>query len=96
MAGFLYLVVLPAELVMLWLALGAWRTLWARVVSSSSVLVVAGTTMLLLDPWQMGLVFSSLPALVAAYALPFHVKDLLSQRQDRAAQRASVGGWLHL
>lgn len=82
MAGFLHLVVLPAELVLLWLALGAWRPLWARVVSSSFVLVVAVTTLLLLDPWEMGLAFSALPALVAAYALPFHVKDLVAERHS--------------
>ena len=46
MAGFLYLVVLPAELVLLWLALGYWRPLWARVASSSLVLVVVGAVML--------------------------------------------------
>ncbi|TQJ50926.1 hypothetical protein [Phycicoccus sp. SLBN-51] len=89
MAGFLYLVVLPAELVLLWLALGYWRPIWARVASSAFVLVVVGAVMLALDPWQMGLAFGALPALVALVALPWHLKDLLSQRHDRGLHAAS-------
>jgi hypothetical protein len=89
MAGFLYLVVLPAELVLLWLALGYWRPIWARVASSALVLVVVGAVMLALDPWQMGLAFGALPALVALVALPWHLKDLLSQRRDRGLHAAS-------
>ena len=85
--GFLWFVVLPAELALLWLALGAWRPLWARVASSSFVLVVAAATMLLLEPWEMGLVFCALPAVVAAYTLPFHVKDLLADRRSHEATR---------
>ncbi|SES39156.1 hypothetical protein SAMN05216199_3250 [Pedococcus cremeus] len=89
MAGFLYLVVLPAELVLLWLALGYWRPMWARVASSAFVLVVVGAVMLVLDPWQMGLAFGAAPALVALVALPWHVKDLLSRQHDRAIQGGS-------
>ena len=87
--GFLYIVALPAELVLLWLAFGAWPPLGARVASSSFVLVVAATTMLLIDPWEMGLALSALPGLVAAYALPFHVKDLLGQRHGSGLHASS-------
>lgn len=89
MAGFLYLVVLPAELVLLWLALGYWRPLWARVASSSLVLVVVGAVMLRLDPWQMGLAFGALPGLVAMVALPWHVTDLLALRRTKPVQETT-------
>ena len=80
---FMYVVVWP---VMLWLALGAWPPYWARVVSSSFVLGVVAAVMLLADPWQAGLGWGALPGLVAAYALPFHVKDLRAHRRDRPAE----------